>query len=335
MTGDGGKDLKTDGLGLIAKGLTEALGELKELGMVGTAGAGRGFGDIALSGLELGHEGLTGEFKSFCERWEWGVRSLINEGNGFAVRTGLAAGTYDETEQYVEGSFKIVTNAAIGNPYASEDEVTRQGWGDIATSGAFGGGRDTYGQGSRGTGAEPSQDVLQRVSRPLADRREALRPAYHGGTGSQQYCHEGVTLPAPAPRIGQRGQPAGQRTRRAVLTGGRLDQTDGGRLVAHRSSVTRRGLGKVTSATELRCVWLRIHPPSSRCCDLRTHKVPGTLQSPWGQERLDAFCGFLRRIGRRLGKPVLMNPEGDCGHPVLGFDVETDRVVLLAEPPVR
>jgi hypothetical protein len=32
MTGDGGKDLKTDGLGLIAKGLTEALGELKELG---------------------------------------------------------------------------------------------------------------------------------------------------------------------------------------------------------------------------------------------------------------------------------------------------------------
>jgi hypothetical protein len=36
-----------------------------------------------------------------------------------------------------------------------------------------------------------------------------------------------------------------------------------------------------------------------------------------------------------LGKPVLMDPEGDCGHPVLGFDVETDRVVLLTEPPVR
>ncbi|KMS66159.1 hypothetical protein ACZ91_69260, partial [Streptomyces regensis] len=81
-------------------GLTEALGELKELGMVGEAGAGRGFSDIALSGLELGHQGLTDEFKSFCERWEWGVRSLINEGNGFAVKTGLAAGTYYETDQY-------------------------------------------------------------------------------------------------------------------------------------------------------------------------------------------------------------------------------------------
>ncbi|ARF61556.1 MULTISPECIES: hypothetical protein [Streptomyces] len=137
--GGGGKDLQADGLALVAKGLTEALAELKELGMVGEAGAGRGFSDIALSGLELGHQGLTDDFKSFCERWEWGVRSLVNEGNGFALKTGLSAGTYYETEQYVEGSFKVVANAAIGNPYASEDEVTQQGWGDIAKSGAYGG----------------------------------------------------------------------------------------------------------------------------------------------------------------------------------------------------
>lgn len=138
MTG-GGKDLKAEGLALVAKGLTEALAELKELGMVGTAGAGRGFGDIALSGLELGHQGLTDEFGSFCERWEWGVRSLVNEGNSFALKTGLSAGTYYETEQYVEGSFKVVANAAIGNPYASEEEVIKQGWGDIATSGVLSG----------------------------------------------------------------------------------------------------------------------------------------------------------------------------------------------------
>ncbi|KIF72844.1 hypothetical protein QR77_00110 [Streptomyces sp. 150FB] len=53
-----------------------------------------------------------------------------------------------------------------------------------------------------------------------------------------------------------------------------------------------------------------------------------------GQERLDVFCGFLRAIGRRLGKPVLMDPETDEGHPVLGFDVEADRVVLLADPGI-
>ncbi|MET8949076.1 hypothetical protein ABZX30_37605 [Streptomyces sp. NPDC004542] len=53
-----------------------------------------------------------------------------------------------------------------------------------------------------------------------------------------------------------------------------------------------------------------------------------------GQERLDVFCCFLREIGRWLGKPVLMDPEGGYGHPVLGFDAEADRVVLLAEPQV-
>jgi hypothetical protein len=57
------------------------------------------------------------------------------------------------------------------------------------------------------------------------------------------------------------------------------------------------------------------------------------LRELQGQERLDVFCGFLRAIGRRLGKPVLMGSEGgDHGHPVVGFDVETDQVVLLAEP---
>ncbi|MFI0808112.1 hypothetical protein [Streptomyces echinatus] len=147
MSGGGEKDLATQGLGLIAKGLTDALAELKELGMIGTAGAGRGFSDIALSGLELGHEGLTDEFKSFCDRWEWGVRSLINEGNGFAEKTGLAAGTYYETDQYVEGTLKIVTNSAVGNPYASEEDVEQMGWKEIATSGPLGGNVD-YSKGS-------------------------------------------------------------------------------------------------------------------------------------------------------------------------------------------
>ncbi|MFJ1973795.1 hypothetical protein ACIO93_34625 [Streptomyces sp. NPDC087903] len=59
------------------------------------------------------------------------------------------------------------------------------------------------------------------------------------------------------------------------------------------------------------------------------------LRELQGQERLDVFCGFLREIGRHLGKPVLMDMEGGHGHPVLGFDVDADRVVLLAEPLVR
>ncbi|WP_331742842.1 hypothetical protein OG239_42545 (plasmid) [Streptomyces sp. NBC_00868] len=92
-------------------------------------------------------------------------------------------------------------------------------------------------------------------------------------------------------------------------------------------------------------------PPDAECADLRIWPTADVLaifrfhdaevidfdvdlRELQGQERLDVLCGFLREIGRHLGKPVLMDPEGACGHPVLGFDVEADRVVLLAEPLV-
>jgi hypothetical protein len=58
------------------------------------------------------------------------------------------------------------------------------------------------------------------------------------------------------------------------------------------------------------------------------------LRELQSQERLDVFCAFLREIGRRLNKPVVMHPEGDSGRPVLGFDVDADRVVLLANSQV-
>ncbi|MDX2931127.1 hypothetical protein [Streptomyces ipomoeae] len=56
---EGAKDLQIQGLEQIAQGITLALDELRELGMIGEASVGRGFSDLALSGLELGHEGLT------------------------------------------------------------------------------------------------------------------------------------------------------------------------------------------------------------------------------------------------------------------------------------
>lgn len=59
------------------------------------------------------------------------------------------------------------------------------------------------------------------------------------------------------------------------------------------------------------------------------------LRESRGRKRLEVFRGFLREIGRWLRKPVLTSPEGDYGHPVLGFGVAADRVVLLADPQVR
>lgn len=87
------------------------------------------------------------------------------------------------------------------------------------------------------------------------------------------------------------------------------------------------------------CPQLRVWPTADvlaifRFLDDEVIDFDVDLRELQGQERLDVFCGFLWEIGQRLGKPVLMDPEGDYGHPVLGFDVEVDRVVLLADPLV-
>ncbi|MEU4267966.1 hypothetical protein [Streptomyces sp. NPDC026092] len=115
----------------IVKGIDLAHAELKELGMIGEASAGRGFSGLALSGLELGHGGLTAEFETFCNRWEWGVRALTLRGNGFAQGVGLSAGSFAEQEQYVKDSFKIAVNSLNGNPHLSEDEVKQMRWDTI------------------------------------------------------------------------------------------------------------------------------------------------------------------------------------------------------------
>ncbi|GEK01534.1 hypothetical protein [Streptomyces sp. 1-11] len=94
-------------------------------------------------------------------------------------------------------------------------------------------------------------------------------------------------------------------------------------------------------------------PADAECADVRVWPVPDVLaifrlesadeigfdvdlRELQGQARLDVLCWFLRAIGRRLGRPVVLTSEGDWerSHPVLGFDVESDEVVLLATPQV-
>ncbi|MEU5659954.1 hypothetical protein ABZ802_30665 [Streptomyces sp. NPDC047737] len=138
MNGDGADlDVPPEALAAIAKGIDLAHAELKELGMIGEASAGRGFSDLALSGLELGHGGLTSEFETFCNRWEWGVRALTQKGNGFALGVGLSAGSFAEQEQYVKDSFKIGVNSLNGNPHASEDEIKAMSWDTIRSQSAY------------------------------------------------------------------------------------------------------------------------------------------------------------------------------------------------------
>ncbi|WP_175408931.1 hypothetical protein [Streptomyces sp. TRM64462] len=116
---------------LLTDGINKAHEELKDLGSIGDATAGTGFQDLALSAVELGHHGLADGFRTFCERWGWGVRTLMQRGNGFAQAVGLAAGGLHELDQYVDGTFKIVVNGVNGNPHLSEEEVKAKSWDEL------------------------------------------------------------------------------------------------------------------------------------------------------------------------------------------------------------
>lgn len=138
MSGDGADlDVSKQALGLIAKGITDSLAELKELGSVGEASMGGGFSKLGLSGIETGHAGLTSTLGTFCERWGWGVRSLVQQGNAFAANVGLSAGVIHEQDQYIQGSFKVVANAALGNPYATEKDVIDKNWGEVLSDNPY------------------------------------------------------------------------------------------------------------------------------------------------------------------------------------------------------
>ncbi|WP_299529972.1 hypothetical protein [uncultured Streptomyces sp.] len=135
MSGDGAGDLNVDPVSVqqITSGLRAAVAELKEFGTGTGAVLGKGLSDLSMTGMEAGHHGLSVDFEDFCERWEWGVRALVQDANAIAAKLGLAAGIVWEEDQYVQGTLKIVVNAGVGNPHASEDEIVKQDWGDVLT----------------------------------------------------------------------------------------------------------------------------------------------------------------------------------------------------------
>ncbi|MFC8091305.1 hypothetical protein [Streptomyces sp. NPDC057301] len=128
MSGGDGYRVDPEALERITRGINLAIDELKELGFDIEAAQGRGFDDLELAGLEVGDANLRQVFADFCERWSWGVRSLMQDANGFAQRLNLSAGLYHEQEQYVSNTVKTVWTAAAGNPYLSEEEVEQRSW---------------------------------------------------------------------------------------------------------------------------------------------------------------------------------------------------------------
>ena len=117
-----------------AQGIKAAIGALKGLGLDETAEVGRGFSGLSLSGLQAGQADLAAAFSGFCDRWSWGVRSLVQDGGQFAARLGLSAGIYADTEQYLTGVAKHVTVAVAGDPHLSGAQAAQGSWSQDAAA---------------------------------------------------------------------------------------------------------------------------------------------------------------------------------------------------------
>ncbi|MEU9181821.1 hypothetical protein AB0C90_34305 [Streptomyces sp. NPDC048550] len=137
MAGDGDLEVSPQAVAAVQTGLRAAISELRESGDAAGASQGAGFENLSMTAMETGHGTLSKDFEDFCERWEWGVRSLIQNASTLAGNLGIAAGTVWEEDQYVQGAFKVAVNAAWGNPHASEDEIEQKAWDDIITTDVY------------------------------------------------------------------------------------------------------------------------------------------------------------------------------------------------------
>ncbi|MCX9193516.1 hypothetical protein C3Y87_19395 [Carbonactinospora thermoautotrophica] len=90
-----------------AKGIDDAVAALADIGVKQTADAGRGVELLAVSRADMGHDGLASALGEFCDRWEWGVRSLVRE--GMAIRQSLldTRDAYQRVEDTVGGSSSV------------------------------------------------------------------------------------------------------------------------------------------------------------------------------------------------------------------------------------
>ena len=124
----GGFTVEIDALQETAQGINHVIGALGQLGIAEEAEVGRGFTGLSLDSMQAGYPGLQSAFAGFLGRWQWGIRSLVQDGNQIAQRLGLAAGMYHDAEQTVIGAAKDVVNAVAGNPHLSDEQVAQGSW---------------------------------------------------------------------------------------------------------------------------------------------------------------------------------------------------------------
>ncbi|MFI0712838.1 hypothetical protein ACH4SK_19760 [Streptomyces inhibens] len=200
LIGGDGYQVEPEAFEQLTKGIKAATAELKELGFDLEAQLGRGFDKLSLDNMECGDDGLAAVLESFCDRWGWGVRTLMQDANEFSKKLGITAGMYYEQEQYVSDVLKQTANAAIGDPSKTAEQLHKTSWGDIAADNPLNVDFDPMSQESMESHqrmvdmadktAEDFHSIPDRITHPFDDPAE-VTTKFHEPRGSQGQGGEG------------------------------------------------------------------------------------------------------------------------------------------------
>lgn len=110
-----------------AKGLAGIVDQLKKLGFSESAEVGLGFSDLALSEAQAGSI-VGGALAKFCDQWNWGVSTLVQDGYQFGERLGLTVGLYNDVENQTIGAIKDLVASGVGDPWMTSDQASAASW---------------------------------------------------------------------------------------------------------------------------------------------------------------------------------------------------------------
>lgn len=115
-----------------AEGIRAAIGELKSIGNAELADTGRGITSMEMSDGTAGHAGVASAFHDFCERWEWGVRDLIQTGRAIADDLEGTGSIYQQAEQFAVDAFKRIAFDVTADPHADSAQSANMSFEQIA-----------------------------------------------------------------------------------------------------------------------------------------------------------------------------------------------------------
>lgn len=109
-----------------ADGIDALVGELGTQTTAGRAGAGRGVADLELDPDQFGHDELAAAFATFCGRWEWGVRALVQSGTEMAEGLRESLQAYENADAETGSVFSRLLSDVVGDPRADPEQAAHR-----------------------------------------------------------------------------------------------------------------------------------------------------------------------------------------------------------------